>query len=146
MKKKVLVFNKEDFPLNYKLCLLDNKVYLYNYKDFKNSLMFLNLNLYAEVYKYLVTNNPKYLNSLHKGYIQNKNSIFNGWFIFLKLDGLGYRFQIKKNKLILDIGYSHGVVYFIPENIHVYKINKNLLLFYSCELFKLQNFVNNIYR
>jgi large subunit ribosomal protein L6 len=43
---------------------------------------------------------------------------------FLEMKGIGFKIYKKKNKLILDVGYSHQIFLFIPSVIRVKVLNK----------------------
>ncbi len=42
----------------------------------------------------------------------------------LELVGIGYKAEVKGNELVLNLGYSHPVIYKIPEGINI-KVEKN---------------------
>lgn len=47
--------------------------------------------------------------------------------IALEVNGVGYKASVNKNYLILDLGYSHEIVYAVPENIKVVFEKPNLI-------------------
>lgn len=49
----------------------------------------------------------------------------------LQLRGMGFRSQIKKNKLILKIGYSHLIYYKIPKGVRLKRIKKQKINVYG---------------
>ncbi len=53
----------------------------------------------------------------------NINNIVSGMVkdfeVALEINGVGYKASVQKNLLILDLGYSHEIVYAIPEGINV---------------------------
>jgi hypothetical protein len=57
----------------------------------------------------------------------------------LQLLGLGYRFYIKSNFILLKLGYSHTLKVRVPLNIKVKK-KKNLMILYSYNFFLLRWF------
>ena len=45
--------------------------------------------------------------------------VSEGFHITLHIEGVGYRAQIKGKDIVLQLGYSHEVVYPVPQNINV---------------------------
>jgi len=45
----------------------------------------------------------------------------------LEINGIGYKAEIKKDKLILNVGYSHPVEFFIPSGIEI-NVEKNIII------------------
>lgn len=45
----------------------------------------------------------------------------------LEINGLGYKAEVSKDKLILNVGFSHQVNFDIPKNINI-KIEKNIII------------------
>ena len=45
--------------------------------------------------------------------------VSTGWFKILEINGIGYKVQKKANSLVLNLGYSHDVVYDIPKGIDI---------------------------
>jgi large subunit ribosomal protein L6 len=64
------------------------------------------------------------------------NGVSIGYRFKLRLVGIGFRAQVEGKKLILKIGFSHDVVYNIPEDIHVTcsKVKGTLLIVSGREL------------
>jgi ribosomal protein L6P/L9E len=62
---------------------------------------------------------------------------------FLRVRGVGYRFQIESNKLIINVGYSHTLQVKLPSN-HDFTLNKKFtfLRAKSNDLNKLSNFLS----
>ena len=46
--------------------------------------------------------------------------VSNGFTRELEINGVGYRFQLQGNKIIVSAGYSHNVEVIIPEGIRTY--------------------------
>lgn len=62
----------------------------------------------------------KALHGLTRALIQNMIlGVNQKFFKILIVEGVGYKFQMEKNKLILSMGYSHPVELLIPENLEV---------------------------
>ena len=51
----------------------------------------------------------------------------NGYSKELEIHGIGYRAELKNDELILHLGFSHPVVYKIPEDIQI-KVEKNTII------------------
>nr|YP_009684000.1 ribosomal protein L6 [Lessonia spicata]QDP13824.1 ribosomal protein L6 [Lessonia spicata]QWK44633.1 ribosomal protein L6 [Lessonia spicata] len=66
-----------------------------------------------------------------------------GYTIELKLQGIGYRVQQEKKKLIFFLGYSKPVIINIPEEVSV-NLGKKTFLLISANLGVLQNFASSI--
>lgn len=52
--------------------------------------------------------------------------VVNGFEKKLEIVGVGYKAEIKDNKLIMQLGFSHSVEFEIPENIEI-KAEKNII-------------------
>ncbi|MFC1613061.1 50S ribosomal protein L6 [Patescibacteria group bacterium] len=48
----------------------------------------------------------------------------------LEVNGVGYKVASEKNKIILNVGYSHPVEFILPENVEV-KVEKNVIILSS---------------
>lgn len=64
-----------------------------------------------------------------------------GYFKYLKLKGMGYKFLSVNHNLIIKIGFSHRVIYINSLNIYCGFINKYLLRFESRSLWSLKKLV-----
>ena len=51
----------------------------------------------------------------------------DGYWSILELNGVGFKASVEKNKLILNLGYSHDIIYNIPEGITINIIEKKEL-------------------
>lgn len=67
----------------------------------------------------------------------------HGYYCELTFVGLGYRFLLLDNVLLLKIGYSHYIKLPIPSNLHVFGYKKRLVIF-GISLFGLNFFVNKL--
>ena len=64
------------------------------------------------------------LHGLTRALIQNAvTGLSKGWSKTLELSGVGYRANVSGKKLELNLGYSHPIVYDIPEGIEI-KVEK----------------------
>lgn len=75
-------------------------------------------------------NKDKYQKSLWGTFRQLLNNLLigvtEGFTKKLEINGVGYKADLKGKELILHVGYSHPVIFSIPDNIEV-KIEKNLI-------------------
>ena len=64
----------------------------------------------------------------------------------LRLIGVGFKAKIEKQKLILKIGYSHDVIYNIPEDIKIFhsKLKGTILLLKGKEKYRVNQIVSEI--
>ena len=68
------------------------------------------------------------LHGLSRALIQNAvTGVTQGWSRSLELNGVGYRASVSGKKLELNLGYSHPIVYDIPEGIEI-KVEKQTRL------------------
>lgn len=76
-------------------------------------------------------NNSKLYRSLHGLYrtlIKNMiDGVSGGFEKKLEIVGVGYKGEIKKNRLVLQLGYSHPIIFVPPEGIQV-KVDGNVNL------------------
>lgn len=80
----------------------ENKLYLLNHKDNKNKHFLFSL-----------------INNLVWG-------VYKGYQVTLNIIGVGYKADVKDDKLILKLGYSHEVIFTIPKDISIKVLNKKL--------------------
>lgn len=65
---------------------------------------------------------------LYRALIQNAvTGVSKGWTKELELNGVGYRASVSGKKLELTLGYSHPVIFIIPEGIEI-KVDKQTRL------------------
>lgn len=53
--------------------------------------------------------------------------VSTGFLRKLDFEGIGFRAEVKENELILNVGFSHPVLYHIPQEIEI-KVEKNLII------------------
>lgn len=63
----------------------------------------------------------------------------------IKLNGIGYKLEVKNGEIVSDIGYSHKLYYKIPETITVKEISANVLEAESDSLEELMSFLSKIW-
>ena len=108
---------------------------------------FLKLKQYFFIKKsqlyYIVVNNKSYLSFLTIIFL----GFYRGYFRFLKLKGMGYKFIRLKDNIIIKFGFSHRLIYMNQINIYCLYISKYTLRFESrsCwQLIKVANYFTNI--
>lgn len=64
----------------------------------------------------------------------------------LKLVGVGFRAKVEKKRLLLKIGYSHDVIYNIPDDVEIYsgKVKGTILLIKGKELYRVNQIASEI--
>lgn len=67
---------------------------------------------------------------------------YRGYFKFLKLKGMGYRFINIKNNIIFKFGFSHRIIYINYVDIYCLFISKYILRFESRSLWLLTKVIN----
>lgn len=100
------------------------------------------------ILKIYITENTKYLRSLHGLYRTKIYNMIQGvsklFCITLILKGVGYRAIIQNQKINLILGYSHPIQIEIPENINI-NINQNTIItLTSIDKEKLGSFASTI--
>lgn len=75
---------------------------------------------------------------------QKMKGIFQGFKRKLYIKGLGYKFFIEDNKLILKLGYSHLIEIDIPKEINIKVYKASYLVLFSIDLLKLTQFITLI--
>jgi large subunit ribosomal protein L6 len=74
--------------------------------------------------------------------MQNMIGALVGFKNFLRVRGVGYRFQLTSKKLVVNVGYSHSLQIKLPFK-HKFILNKKstFLRVKGCNLAKLSNFL-----
>lgn len=49
----------------------------------------------------------------------------------LKIIGVGYKVSIQEKQLIMRLGFSHNIIFDIPDNIYIYSPQANLLVIFG---------------
>jgi large subunit ribosomal protein L6 len=133
---------------NIKINVKNNKIYFKSklgilYIIFNNNLLFfiknnkllLNINILNKEYK-----KKKFLNLYIKLIKIKIKGILQKFKLILIMKGLNFKNNIKNNKLLLKLGFSHYIIINIPNNIKI--INKqNKLIFYSINYIYLIKFI-----
>ena len=78
--------------------------------------------------KIIVKSDDSAMWGLSRSLIANMiEGVVNGFSKQLEIVGIGYSAQIKENKLIMKLGFSHPVEIEIPDNLEV-KLEKNIII------------------
>lgn len=73
-------------------------------------------------------NKTRSLHGLTRALIQNAvTGISKGWSKSLELNGVGYKANVSGKKLELNLGYSHPIIYNIPEGIEIKVVKQTKL-------------------
>lgn len=76
----------------------------------------------------------KSLNGLIKTLITNKiQGVSRGFLIYLKIVGIGYRVTLDANKLILKLGYSHDILYKLPNSVKAFLLDPSLFCLFGID-------------
>lgn len=63
----------------------------------------------------------KALNGAFKKFVANKiHGVLRGFLVCLKITGIGYRASLENQSLIFKLGYSHDIVYNIPNCVKIF--------------------------
>jgi large subunit ribosomal protein L6 len=118
-------------PINIKIQILKNYI-----KIISPSGIFIkkkNTNLKFLIYKnklFLLKSDKKgiYFFSLLSKYML---ALSKGCYKTLIIEGVGYKMFIEKKQLIFKLGFSHQVIYNIPDDIEVFWKNPNFIIVYG---------------
>jgi large subunit ribosomal protein L6 len=132
-------------PLNIKINEKKQKIY------FKSNLGIIQSD-YSKNVKFFIKNNKLFLSvclvenkkvflKLYKKLIKIKiKGILQGFKKILLIKGLGFKFIIEENSILLKIGFSHNIIIKIPKELKIKKqINK--FVFSSTDYILLLNFI-----
>jgi large subunit ribosomal protein L6 len=71
---------------------------------------------------------------LFESLFQNKcKGVSQGFLVYLRIQGIGYRALLEGETLILKVGYSHDILFPIPQGIRIFLIEPTLLCLYGLE-------------
>ena len=88
------------------------------------SLFFNKRLIFFSVYLYNDLGHLSFISSIFLGFQK-------GYFYYLKLKGMGYRFLIRNNNVILKIGFSHRVIYVISADTACRFISRYTIIAYQ---------------
>lgn len=71
---------------------------------------------------------------LCKKLIENKiKGVTRGFLIYLKINGIGYRANLKDNNLLLKLGYSHDIIYKVPLSIKIFLLDPTVICLFGID-------------
>lgn len=132
-------------PLNIKINKKKQKIYFKSNLGKIQSNYTENINFFVKNNKLLLSiclvENKKVFLKLYKKLIKIKiKGILQGFKKFLLIKGLGFKFIIEEDNVVLKIGFSHNIIIKIPKAIKIKKqINK--FIFSSTDYILLLNFI-----
>lgn len=106
-----------------------------------------NVQLNEQNNKLLIIANKNKKNHHHTALALIKNALNDvqyGNFLLLRLEGSSYRAAVDNNKLILNIGYSHEVIYNIPPTVRINSSGTTICI-YGTNKAEVSRVANEIY-
>ena len=71
---------------------------------------------------------------LFKSLLQNKlQGVSRGFLVYLRIVGIGYRAHIENKTLFLKLGFSHDVLYKIPDSVRIFLLEPTLLCLFGID-------------
>lgn len=71
---------------------------------------------------------------LFKSLLQNKlQGVSRGFLVYLRIVGIGYRAHIENKTLFMKLGYSHDILYKIPESVRIFLLEPTLLCLFGID-------------
>lgn len=70
---------------------------------------------------------------LHRLFTNKMVGVTRGYVVTLKMSGIGYRASLQNNTLSLKCGYSHDILYGVPESIHVFLVDPTLICLFGID-------------
>jgi len=70
---------------------------------------------------------------LKKLFLNKVHGITQGFLLYLKITGIGYRASIQKNTVILKLGYSHDIIYNIPLSVRIFLLDPTTLCIFGLD-------------
>lgn len=71
---------------------------------------------------------------LFKSILENKlQGVSRGFLVYLRIVGIGYRANIENKTLFLKLGYSHDILYKIPESVRIFLLEPTLLCLFGID-------------
>lgn len=128
-------------PQNIKINIKKNNIFFNSYLGTVKFIFLYNIYIFCRYNKIYISiinlDNKKKKLKLYTKIIKIKfKGILQGFKIILIIKGLGFKVNIKKEKIILKLGFSHNIIIKIPYNIKIiikkyrltlYNINYNYL-------------------
>lgn len=71
---------------------------------------------------------------LFKTLLQNKlQGVSRGFLVYLRIVGIGYRAHIENKTLFLKLGFSHDILYKIPDSVRIFLLEPSLLCLFGID-------------
>lgn len=93
---------------------------------------------------FIVTQSKSYQGLLKKKLLNKIEGITRGFLVYLKIIGIGYRASLQKNTLFLKLGYSHDLVYNVPESVKVFLVDPTLLCLFGVDKNQVTQIASNL--
>jgi large subunit ribosomal protein L6 len=144
------MFLEEKIRINSKIVVsIENKNVLEMKGPLGNNTMIVNKFLQVEVIDntLTVTTETKfknYLNQFVTVFNNNVKGLLYGYYQVLEMKGIGYRFTLKNDELLLKIGFNKDVIFTIPERLTVKQINLTTICLQSTNYNLLQETTSKI--
>ena len=81
---------------------------------------------------------------LHQLFVNKMVGVTRGYVVSLKMSGIGYRASLQGHTLSLKCGYSHDILYPIPNSIHVFLVDPTFICLFGIDKNELSQVAVNI--
>ena len=81
----------------------------------------------------IITPSKSYAGLFKKIFLNKIQGVTRGFLIYLKIVGIGYRAHLEKNSLFLKLGYSHDIIYNIPQSVKIFLVDPTLLCVFGID-------------
>jgi large subunit ribosomal protein L6 len=103
--------------------------------------IFLNENLAAVK---IIADSKSYHGVLKKLILNKIQGVTRGFLIYLKILGIGYRAHLEKNTLLLKLGFSHDILYNIPQSIKIFLLDPTLICLFGVDKNQITQIARNL--
>lgn len=92
------------------------------------------ISLNGETNQFSILSSSKPFFGLFKKLIENKiRGVTQGFLVYLKIVGIGYRASLTQETLHLKLGYSHDILYKIPSSIKIFLLDPTLICLFGVD-------------
>lgn len=81
----------------------------------------------------ILTSSKSYSGLIKKIILNKIQGVTRGFLLYLKIVGIGYRAHLDKDTLFFKLGYSHDIIYNIPESIKIFLLEPTLLCLFGID-------------
>lgn len=81
----------------------------------------------------IITPSKPYAGLFKKIFLNKIQGVTRGFLIYLKIVGIGYRAHLEKNSIFFKLGYSHDIIYNIPESVKIFLVDPTLLCIFGID-------------